>query len=60
MLLLGEGTVKNWIYFATAEKASLASTLETVINVQFLWRPAFNENGAKIANVGGTIRATTS
>jgi hypothetical protein len=44
--------VKNWIYFATAEKTSLASTLETVINHQFLWRSAFNTNGARIANVG--------
>ena len=46
-------TVKNWIYFATSEKASLASTIETVINAQFLWRSAFNEKGARIANVGG-------
>jgi hypothetical protein len=45
--------VKNWIYFATSEKASLASTIETGINAQFLWRPAFNEKGARIANVGG-------
>ena len=44
--------MKNWIYFATAEKASLASTLETVMNTQFLWRSAFNKNGARIANVG--------
>jgi hypothetical protein len=44
--------VKNWIYFATAEKTSLASTIETVINAQFLWRSAFNERGAQIANVG--------
>jgi hypothetical protein len=43
----------NWIYFATSEKASLASTIETVINAQFLWRSAFNEKGARIANVGG-------
>ncbi len=45
--------MNNWIYFATEEKASLASTLETVINTQFLWRSAFNKNGARIANVGG-------
>lgn len=44
--------MKNWIYFATSEKASLASTIETVINAQFLWRSAFNEKGARIANVG--------
>jgi hypothetical protein len=44
--------MKNWIYFATANKASLASTLETVINAQFLWRSASNKNGARIANVG--------
>src|SRR6185295_1578392 len=29
-----------------------ASTLETVLNTQFLWRSAFNEQGARIANVG--------
>ncbi len=45
--------MKNWIYFATAEKASLASTIEIVIDAQFLWRSAFNEKGAQIANVGG-------
>ena len=45
--------MNNWIYFATAEKASLASTIETIINVQFLWRSAFNEKGAQIANVRG-------
>lgn len=45
--------MKNWIYFATAEKASLASTVEAVINSQFLWRSAYNERGAQIANVGG-------
>jgi hypothetical protein len=45
--------VKNWIYFATSEKASLASTIETVINAQFLWRSAFNEKDARIVNVGG-------
>lgn len=44
--------MKNWIYFATAERTSLASTIETVINAQFLWRSAFNERGAQIANVG--------
>jgi hypothetical protein len=44
--------MKNWIYFATAKKAPLASTLETVTNAQFLWRSAFNKNGARIANVG--------
>ena len=43
----------NWIYFATSEKASLASTIETVINAKFLWRSAFNEKGARIANVSG-------
>jgi precorrin-8X/cobalt-precorrin-8 methylmutase len=49
---LREKTVKNWIYFATEEKASLASTLETVLRWHFLWRSAFNKNGAQIANVG--------
>jgi hypothetical protein len=43
--------VTNWIYFATMEKASLAATIETVVNVQFLWRSSLNKNGAKIANV---------
>jgi hypothetical protein len=60
MPLLGEGTVTNWIYFTTAEKASLASTIETVVNVQFLWRTAFNEKGSQIANVGSIRWATTS
>ena len=44
--------MRNWIYFATAKKASLPSTIETIINVQFLWRSALNERGAEIANVG--------
>ncbi len=42
----------DWIYFATSRKASLAATIEAVINSQFLWRSAFNEKGALIANVG--------
>jgi hypothetical protein len=44
--------VKKWIYFTAAEKASLASTLETVINEQYLWRSALNKSGAQIPNVG--------
>ena len=44
--------MKIWIYFATENKASLASTLETVINQQFLWRSAFKKNGALIPNIG--------
>jgi hypothetical protein len=41
----------DWIYFATATKASLAATIETVLNTQFLWRSARNSKGASIANV---------
>jgi hypothetical protein len=41
----------GWIYFATSEKASLASTLEVVLNEHFLWRSVFNSNGSRIANV---------
>lgn len=41
----------TWIYFATAEKTSLASTRAAVENAQFLWRSARNSNGALIPNV---------
>jgi hypothetical protein len=43
--------VNSWIYFATSRKASLPATLESVVNLQLLWRSARNIHGALIANV---------
>lgn len=45
--------MRNWIYFATAKKASLTSTIERITNAQFLRRSAFNEKGGRVANVSG-------
>ena len=42
----------TWIYFATAAKTSLASTVGLALSTQLLWRSARNANGALIANVG--------
>jgi hypothetical protein len=41
----------NWIYFATSEKTSLSSTIETIVNANFLWRSAYKVSGALNANV---------
>jgi hypothetical protein len=43
--------MKNWIYFATPKKAPLGSTLQGVMDFNFLWRSAFNSKGALIANI---------
>ena len=42
----------EWVYFATDSKASLSSTLGTILNQHVLWREASNNKGATIANVG--------
>lgn len=41
----------TWVYFATAERASLPDTVSAAIDNQFLWRSARNADGARIANV---------
>jgi hypothetical protein len=41
--------MNTWIYVATSRKASLPATLESVLNLQLLWRSAHNANGALIA-----------
>jgi hypothetical protein len=50
--------LKDWIYFATAEKTSLASTIETIINAQFLWRSAWN--GPEAAGESGSATVTAA
>jgi hypothetical protein len=47
--------VATWIYFASETKASLASTLGTIVDTQFLWRSARNAKGALIANVANIV-----
>jgi hypothetical protein len=44
--------MSDWIYFATAKKATLSATLETILNTQIIWRSAFNRSNALIALVG--------
>lgn len=49
----------TWMYFASEEKASLASTIGTVLDTQVLWRAARNSKGALIANVGNIATGDT-